>query len=592
MEHRIDRILATFGAAGLLAVAGCAGSDAPVGNPPVGLNPGTGDDDNGDDDDAIDPVVVTTVVGVVRDPMGLPLLGVTVRTAAGQTATTDFDGRFRIEDAAAGTRVVVSFVKDGYARSFTPIDVIEGVENTVIQTMAPVDLTVAFDAAAGADLTVEGATVALPAGAYVDADGNAYTGTVTVEATWYDLESAQDAGGELLATPGDFLARDFAGEEQRLESFGMLQVNLLGANGEHLNLSGATAHLRMPVIDLGEADVSAGDTIPAWSFDETTGLWIEEGQFTVVDVDGVLFAEFDAPHFSTWNCDQPLPTHGCVSGRVTDSQGAPRAGATVRFVGQTYVSTTTARTGQDGLFCVEVKNGETGYVEVSYTVAGQVASQRTDPVTIPAGQGTCTDGDYGDCVNVGDIPMDIVTCVSGVVTDRQGNGLGGVTVVSPQGGQAITGAGGSFCLTVPVFQTTDVFVLSDPQNPVAFQPQRTYAQPGLPACQNGCPNLVILRPYASVGCANGRVVMPNQTPAVIPVDVYDTNYPQVAILTGLTEMNGNFCVEIPAGLEVEVSVGDDQFSCGSQVVQAPVAGGTCGGSGQECAQLGNFNCNF
>ena len=81
-----------------------------------------------------------------------------------------------------------------------------------------------------------------------------------------------------------------------------------------------------------------------------------------------------APHFSTWNCDQPLPTHGCVTGSINTADGQDRSGATIRAVGITYISTTTARTNQNGDFCLEVKNGEQVWLEISYSVGGQMAT--------------------------------------------------------------------------------------------------------------------------------------------------------------------------------------------------------------------------
>jgi hypothetical protein len=583
------KVLTSLGLLGLLAAPGCIGGVDPIsapGNP--GLNPNPVGDD--DDDDDVNPGVNTTLTGVVRGVDGMPIEGVTVTTNTGLQGQTDRDGRFVFDDVEPAEGVLVDFDAPGYAETQKPFDVYEGVENTMIQVMVEVDLVETFSATDGLNFTLsEGPSVELPADNFVDADGNAYTGNVTVEATWYDLTTVADVDdpntpeieniNEIVAAPGDFTAIDFNGDDQRLESFGMLQVNLLGENGEELQLGGDTSEILLPVVDLGGLDVPvAGETVPAWH----------------VDVDGELFARFDAPHFSTWNCDQPMPTHGCVSGVLTDAQGQPRAGATAKFIGQTYVSTTTARTAQDGSFCIEVKNGETGFVEFSYTIAAQTATQRTDPVTIPAGQGTCTDGDTSDCVDIGEIPMDIVTCVSGVVVNSQNQGLSGVTVVSPQGGQAVTDAQGAFCLTVPVFATTEVYVVTDQQGMQGFQPQAVYSQPGLPACQGGCPNLVFLRPYQSTGCASGQVLVNNQQQMTIPVEVFDTAFPEIAIYTGLTEADGSFCLDLPAGVEVEVSVGAEEFLCDSQIVTANNNGATCDSTSQqgECLPLQDIVCNF
>ena len=93
---------------------------------------------------------------------------------------------------------------------------------------------------------------------------------------------------------------------------------------------------------------------------------------------------------------------------------------------------------------------------------------------------------------------------------------------------------------------------------------------------------------------HGQVLINNQQQMTIPVEVFDTAYPEVAIYTGLTEADGSFCVELPAGIEVEVSVGEAEFLCDSQVVTATNAGATCDSSSQqgECMSLQDFVCNF
>jgi len=602
----MSRFLLSLGALALLAspiLPGCIGADG-FGNPddPT-INP-VDDDDGDDDDDA--PVDGTSFHGVVRDADGWPIQGVAVTTSNGFDAESDHQGRFSITDIDPTERALVNFAKPGYAKSQTPFEIIEDVENFLSQQMAEVDFTDTFAASAGLSIELDDqASVVLPAANFVDADGNAYDGEITVEVTSYDLTSDMEMGNEIFAIPGDFTAVDINGDDQSLESYGMLQLNLWGESGEELNLAELTSTVVMPmqiqssddpaIQELIDDDMPlVGDTIPAWSYDETTGKWIEEAVGTVIELaDGTLAWEFEAAHFSTWNCDYPLPTHGCVTGQVTNSQGQPRQGATVRAVGMSYTSTTTARTSADGTFCIEVKNGETVWLEISYTVSGQPASQRTDPVTIPAGQSSCTDGNYNDCVDMGVIPVDIMSCVTGVVIDTQGAPVQGADVVSPQGGIAQTDATGAFCLAVPVFQATQVYVLTG-QDEMGFQPVQMYTQPGLPDCQSGCPNIALLRPYTNTSCASGEVVINSQSAPNILVEAYDANYPEVAVFSTLTTADGSYCVEIPAGGEVVVMVGAGESVCGSETINASGLGGeVCDESSQtECSPVPDFVCNL
>lgn len=598
---RDGRLLVAFAAASLFGLAGCQGDAVSEG--PDNSNLGNvGDDDSQVGDDDIE-TTSTAITGVVRDASGQPLEAVTVRTSTGLSTTSDTNGRFVLDNLQPATGVLITFEKAGYAETQTPIDVLDGVENTLLQTMATVDFTGTFAAGEGLTFTIEedGPQVTLPAGGFVDASGAAYSGTVHVEATFYDIRSPMGSdgtvydGSEIFAVPGDFTAIDAAGADQRLESFGMFQVNLSDDAGNELNLaSGSTAPVIMPMWFGEGADAPAvGSTIPAWSYDETSGKWVEEGVGTVVDLgDGRYGWQFSAPHFSTWNCDQPLPTHGCVTGRVTNSQGTPRAGATVRAVGISYTSTTTARTDQNGNFCLEVKNGETVWMEISYSVGGQPATQRTDPVTIPAGQASCS-LQGSPCIDIGTVPVDIVTCVSGVVINSQGMPIAGANISSPQGGITQTDSNGSFCLAVPVFQTTDVFVVTE-QDEVGFVPVRMFTQPGLPNCQSGCSNIAVLRPYSNVSCASGEVAIGGQPAPNALVEVFDTRYPSTRVMSTLAGQDGSFCAMVPSGMEVRVQVGSGPALCDAETFSTQGMGGeVCDGSNQggECAQVGQLSCN-
>jgi hypothetical protein len=602
-----SRILLALGASGMLllpALSGCQGDSTNTSDDNTNLN-GVGDDDpdsNTGDDDPVE-VEGTSLHGVVRTPAGEPIVGVQVRTSNGLTATTNEDGRFAIQGIGAAQRILVNFQADGYAKTQIPFEIIDGVENTILQTLAPVDYVATFTAAEGLSFQIEenGPTVALPAGGFVDGNGAPYTGTVHVEATFYDVRSPMNSdgtsyeGSEIFAVPGDFSAVDMAGEAQKLESFGMFQVNLTDDGGNELNLApGQGAPVIMPIFTAeGDERPVLGTTIPAWSYDLAAGLWVEEGIGTVIQLaDGRYAWEFTAPHFSTWNCDQPIATHGCITGRITNSQGTPRVGATVRAVGISYTATTTARTDQNGNFCLEVKNGETVWVEISYTVASQPATQRTDPVWIPAGTASCSI-QGSPCVDIGTVPVDIMTCVSGVVVNSQGQPLSGVRIQSPQGGTTTTGANGSFCLQVPVFQSTLVYVINDIDEP-GFVPIRMYTQPGLPNCQGGCPNIAVLRPYNNVSCASGEVFIGQDPASNTLVEVYDQAFPTVRVFSTLTGQDGSYCVSIPSGAQVSVQVGSGPALCDREVVSTVGWGGeVCDESSQmgECMQVPTLSCN-
>lgn len=552
------------------------------------------------DDDDITPTPAddddsgVSMVGIVLSAHGQPLSDVVVSVHGSDvTAETDISGRFRLEDLEASDRAVLTFRKDMYARASTPVELREEVENTIIQRMALVDHVFNFGSNEGYIFGDEEALeLNFPSNNVVDAQGKVYNGSVVVEVTVYDLVSDADNGNEVLAAPGDFTAINGVGEEKTLESYGMIQVNMTTPSGADLQLGTEPAAVRLPVQSLGDPPV-VGDEIAAWSYNEAIGKWEEEAIGTVAEHDGELVWEFTAPHFSTWNCDRPISTHGCLTGTVTNSLGDPRTGATVRAVGLTYISTTTARTSQDGSFCLEVKNGETVWAEISYSMAGQTATQRTDPVTVSTGQASCSLGE-STCDDLGTIPVDIQTCLSGVVIDATNVPYEGKQVMSPTGGVATSDVNGSFCMTTPVFQSSDVFVTTEVDE-IGFRPVRVYTQPGLPSCQTGCPNVVVLRPYEATTCANGAVFVDGEAVGNILVETYDLNFPAARIYSTLTNSDGSFCAQAPADTTTTVQVGGGENLCASETFNADGFGGaTCGDIGQtsECYTLGEFVCNL
>ena len=543
-----------------------------------------------DDDDAS----IASLTGIVLDAYGQPLGEVAVSLLGSDLVTTsDNSGRFELENLTPSTRAIVTFRKEAYARTSIPIELQENVENTIIQRMAVIDHVFTFDSTDGYTFgDEEPLKLEFPSNNVVDEQGEAYNGSVVVEVTVFDLVSDTDNGNEVLATPGDFTAVDSVGEEKTLESYGMVQVNMTTPSGADLQLGSQASVIRLPVQNLGAPPV-VGDEISAWSYNEALGKWEEEAVGTVLEFDGQLVWEFTAPHFSTWNCDRPISTHGCLTGTVTDSAGSPRGGATVRAVGITYISTTTARTAQDGTFCLEVKNGETVWAEISYSLAGQTATQRTDAVSISPGQASCSLG-VSTCNDLGTIPVDIQTCISGVVVNLLNEPRAGVQVMSPSGGVATTDANGSFCVTTPVFQTSEVFALTEVDE-MGYKPVRVFTQPGLPDCQAGCSNMAVIRPYNTTSCAHGSVVVNGQVAGNLLVEVYDLDYPSARIYSTLSNSDGSFCASIPSGTSTSVQVGAGDNLCGIETVNTDSMGGEeCGDSGQsgECYSLNDFVCSL
>ncbi len=354
-----------------------------------------GDIETSGSDNETPEINSTAVTGLVRDAWGAPIPDVRITTNTGAETFSDHNGYFRFAQQVGDTDLLISYRKDGWARTQRPLHLWKNADHTILQSLARVDFVQDFDSAEGLTFQIEegGAVVTLPGGNLVDENGVPYLGEAHVEATWFDLESPLDEGNELFATPGQMLALGEDGQELSLESFGMFQVDVFDSSDQPLLLGDLPATFEVPILDLGSADEpEADDEVRGWRYDETLGLWLEQGLGTVsTDPNGELSWTIQAQALETWNIDEPIETHGCVSGRVLDPWGEVRSGVTLRVVGESYSGWSEVITQDDGSYCVQVKHGERGFIEYNASFGGEVATQRTDSFLVPIGQTQCPD---------------------------------------------------------------------------------------------------------------------------------------------------------------------------------------------------------
>ncbi len=125
-----------------------------------------------------------------------------------------------------------------------------------------------------------------------------YAGTVTVAA--FHLKPSASNFAAIM--PGALRGIGDDNKEVVLQSFGMMAVELNGANGEKLQLAtGKTAVINFP-ITLPQQSL-APQVIPLWYFNDTTGFWKKEGSATKQGNSYVGTVS----HFSFWNVDVPYP---------------------------------------------------------------------------------------------------------------------------------------------------------------------------------------------------------------------------------------------------------------------------------------------
>ncbi|MBQ1784810.1 MAG: carboxypeptidase regulatory-like domain-containing protein [Gammaproteobacteria bacterium] len=215
--------------------------------------------------------------------------------------------------------------------------------------LQPTDIQGNGEASSPLAVSVDGIeVVSLAANSLVDASGNAYSGPVVVDVGVIDPSA--DPG----LMPGDYRAIANDGDEPRfIESFGALSVVLSGSNGQPLQLSpGSAATIRIPLAGrIVPAD--AKPSVPLYWFDEARGLWIEEGEATLVNGTEGYYYEGQVSHFTVWNADDYINTvtiTGCVH-----NEGQPVAGAQVMGEGQDYIGRSTTSSDSLGNFSLPVR---------------------------------------------------------------------------------------------------------------------------------------------------------------------------------------------------------------------------------------------
>lgn len=368
----------------------------------------------------------TLLCGTVSDRNGLPLQGASI-VAGSSTTSTDVNGYFSFSNYACPERCYVHSVKSGYFDgSVGVLSVENGVTNVAITMMDNTPDFIITPTTSQNLLLSNGAGIVLQ-GMSVDAgNGSAYTGQLNVAVFHHDPSAADFAA---TIPGGDLIGSDLSGATSQLFSYGMLSVRMTNSAGDEMQLlSGSTASVSMPVPAsmLGNAPA----TIPLWHFNETTGIWIEEGSATLTGNSYVG----NVTHFSSWNCDVP-GDRATVTGRVLDCNNQPVGGVQVN-IGQgsatTDVNGNFERFVPTNLsFDIQVNQPELGLVSSSLNV-GSIGN--------------------GESFAAGDLHVACPGYIGGSVTCNLVGGVSGYASVNSGGLTLNTpiNAAGNFLIAVPI----------------------------------------------------------------------------------------------------------------------------------------------
>lgn len=405
------------------------------------------------------------LVGWVQDIDGVHLPGVAVTLSVAnkfnqRSTMTDANGLYSIGGLPTMSGLRLTFEKDGYTLNSHVVDVIESETTSANTTLKLRDAAQTVDGAGAITATdATGETkVTLPAGAlvYVATKGPV-TGDVDVSVTPLDVSNF----AELDAFPGNMQAvtSNKSDGVVQLETFGLAEVVIDTPTGEEVTLA-AKAVAQMEIKLPADTPLQSGDVVPAWYFDEAQSLWVQAG-------DGLVGAStppatglsyfFEVDHFSWWNCDYPIDTKHCLTGRVLDGAGNPVAGASIIATGLSYSGLSYATTDVNGDFCVDVKRGST--VTIDVTPPGATGPVVTQTVTVPDVEASCA---TGGCTDLGDLSAVYDSCVSGQVLNAAQQPVVGVEVFSSVGVTAVTDSNGEFCMEAPADTDVSLFTLGRP----------------------------------------------------------------------------------------------------------------------------------
>jgi hypothetical protein len=328
--------------------------------------------------------VTASIAGRILDNNKQPVSGAKI-TAGSMTATSDVNGSFRITNVSLDKNAgFIKIEKDGFFEGSRTIIVNANAVNNISIELIKKKVSGTVSGSTGGNITVEGGgNIVFTGNSFVNKAGNsAYTGTVSVS-TFFLNPTASNFNAIM---PGALRGVTAANEETGLQSFGMMAVELTGAGGEKLQLAaGKTATLNFPI----PADLLslAPNTIPLWSFNDSTGLWKEEGAATKQGSNYVGTVS----HFSFWNCDWP---YGVVNFKalVKDQNGNALANALVMMQTSTdqYTTYGSGYTDSTGNVSGLIPKGKILQLKITNKCGAVLFTKDIGPFTANADLGTLT----------------------------------------------------------------------------------------------------------------------------------------------------------------------------------------------------------
>jgi hypothetical protein len=237
--------------------------------------------------------ITSDFTGKIVDINNNPVSGVEI-AMSGQTTNTDSEGNFSLSGISVKERFAyMTATKTGFVKGSRAVMPHDGV-NAVKIMLLPLNVVATVPAGETSTVTLPNTTKIIFDGAFMTENGATYNGNVKVVLN--HLDSRDPFVFDKM--PGNLVGTRLDGSISGMETYGMINVELIGDNNEKLELAtGHTANVTMPIAS-NQLD-TATETIPLWSFNETKGLWEEEGFSRKI---GSKYIG-NVSHFCWWNND-------------------------------------------------------------------------------------------------------------------------------------------------------------------------------------------------------------------------------------------------------------------------------------------------
>ena len=281
---------------------------------------------------------------------------------------TDVKGRFSFEIPGNASRVAVTFT-DSYYKEFeerTKIFLVStGSSEFHKITLKQILIPILFNARQQQDISLRSdpkiesfADLELPEESFLTEDGSVFRGNAKAIVSVTDSRNLSD----VLSAPGDFTTTDEEGEEEILETFGMMKMKFEDENGKQLAMSKPMkVYLDPEKLNIRVQD-SPSVPMKLYWLDEKTQRWREAGDFRREDgnqrrrkrSNRVFFVGTITPAVARHQLNFDLPDTR-VAIRVTTDP--PKAGVVVRVIrreGTVYRGYIEQSTTSAGLTCIPI----------------------------------------------------------------------------------------------------------------------------------------------------------------------------------------------------------------------------------------------